>query len=192
MEHGKADKDKESAAAEGFDAVDGRECIWMKRGVVAYKLCPTPYDCDNCAFDKALTKLAKPRAAQVFQKNFWERCYIKACYQRSQPCPYAGPCQSRWSRTPNRAKKIFSLLGMGVLTFGRDGSIVQQASRKGRAKYDAMLSLGEVEQEHIQAVLASVDYNKTKAAQILGISPATLWRKLKKAGDGAEQGGGDG
>jgi transcriptional regulator with PAS, ATPase and Fis domain len=40
-------------------------------------------------------------------------------------------------------------------------------------------SLQEVEHRHIQAVLESVDGNRSKAAQVLGISPATLWRRLK-------------
>jgi two-component system response regulator HydG len=40
-------------------------------------------------------------------------------------------------------------------------------------------SLAEVEAEHIQAVLKLTDDNRTQAADILGISPTTLWRKLR-------------
>lgn len=40
-------------------------------------------------------------------------------------------------------------------------------------------SLPEVEREHILAVLESTGNNKTRTAEILQISPATLWRKLK-------------
>ena len=40
-------------------------------------------------------------------------------------------------------------------------------------------SLAEIEHRHIQAVLKSTNNNRTKAAAILGISSATLWRKLK-------------
>ena len=40
--------------------------------------------------------------------------------------------------------------------------------------------LAEVEAEHIRAVLASVDDNKTRAAGILGIDRKTLREKLKK------------
>ncbi len=39
--------------------------------------------------------------------------------------------------------------------------------------------LAKLEQEHIKNVLALVDGNKSKTASILGISQATLWRKLK-------------
>ncbi|MFN7916269.1 MAG: sigma-54-dependent Fis family transcriptional regulator [Vicinamibacterales bacterium] len=41
-------------------------------------------------------------------------------------------------------------------------------------------TLAEVERAHILAVLDSVDGNRTKAAAVLGIGPATLFRKLKE------------
>jgi len=41
------------------------------------------------------------------------------------------------------------------------------------------ITLAEMEQAHIKGVLESVNGNKTKAAEILDISAATLWRKLK-------------
>ncbi len=40
-------------------------------------------------------------------------------------------------------------------------------------------TLAEVEAEYIRNVLASVDGNKNKAAQILGIDRKTLWKKLQ-------------
>ena len=40
-------------------------------------------------------------------------------------------------------------------------------------------TLAEVERDHIQAVLSRTDGNRTQAAKLLGISPVTLWRKLK-------------
>ncbi|MCF7869460.1 MAG: sigma-54 dependent transcriptional regulator [Candidatus Cloacimonetes bacterium] len=43
-------------------------------------------------------------------------------------------------------------------------------------------TLNDVELEYIKNVLVSVDNNKTKAAQILGIDRKTLRQKLKKAG----------
>ena len=42
-------------------------------------------------------------------------------------------------------------------------------------------TLREIERRHIRAVLASVHGNRTRAAQILGISPATLWRRLRES-----------
>jgi two-component system response regulator HydG len=41
-------------------------------------------------------------------------------------------------------------------------------------------SLAEVEAEHIQAVLEHTQGNKGRAAEILGIGGATLWRRLKR------------
>ena len=40
-------------------------------------------------------------------------------------------------------------------------------------------TLADIEQDHIRAVLVATEGNKTRAAEILGISPTTLWRKLK-------------
>ncbi len=44
----------------------------------------------------------------------------------------------------------------------------------------AVLSLDQMEREHIQRVLALVEYNKSRAAEILGIDRATLYRKAQK------------
>ncbi|MBN2124192.1 MAG: sigma-54-dependent Fis family transcriptional regulator [Deltaproteobacteria bacterium] len=45
---------------------------------------------------------------------------------------------------------------------------------------DVNRTLAEIEMEHIQRVLASVDGNKTRAAEILGVDRKTLRDKLKK------------
>jgi two-component system response regulator HydG len=50
------------------------------------------------------------------------------------------------------------------------------------ADNDLLRPLAQVELEYIDAVLASVHGNKAHAARVLGISPATLWRKLKSRG----------
>jgi glycine cleavage system H lipoate-binding protein len=40
------------------------QCIWMKAGVVNYKICENAFDCTSCAFDKAISKKSdqKPTA----------------------------------------------------------------------------------------------------------------------------------
>jgi two-component system, NtrC family, response regulator HydG len=43
----------------------------------------------------------------------------------------------------------------------------------------SLRTLAEVESDHIQTVLKSTNGNRGQAARILGISPVTLWRKLK-------------
>lgn len=40
-----------------FSAEDN-QCIWMKAGVINFKLCENAYDCLGCPFDKAMTKTA--------------------------------------------------------------------------------------------------------------------------------------
>ena len=44
---------------------------------------------------------------------------------------------------------------------------------------DTTRSLADVERAYINAVLQSVNGNRTRAAAILGIGQTTLWRKLK-------------
>jgi transcriptional regulator with PAS, ATPase and Fis domain len=46
---------------------------------------------------------------------------------------------------------------------------------------EARMTLQELERNYIQQVLKQVNGNRTQAAQILGISPTTLWRKLKES-----------
>ena len=58
-------------------------------------------------------------------------------------------------------------------------SVLQPAIASRREEESSKCSLADIEQAHIQFVLHSSNNNKTKAAKILGISPATLWRKLK-------------
>ena len=48
------------------------------------------------------------------------------------------------------------------------------------AQPQALLSLREIEQQHIRRVLDAVDGNKTAAAKILGINRKTLRIKLKE------------
>ena len=45
-----------------------------------------------------------------------------------------------------------------------------------------MVSLEEVERLHIERVLKSVDGNKSKAANILGVDRRTLYRKVERYG----------
>ena len=58
--------------------------------------------------------------------------------------------------------------------------------RKGPGGDSLRRTLAEVEREHIQAVLEATGGNRTRAARILAISPATLWRKCKSYEKGEE------
>jgi glycine cleavage system H lipoate-binding protein len=37
-------------------SLEENQCIWMKAGVVSYRLCDNGFDCTSCAFDKAMSK----------------------------------------------------------------------------------------------------------------------------------------
>ncbi len=47
------------------------QCIWMRAGVVNYKLCPHNYGCYHCLFDKAIREKGVARAGSRYRKG-WE------------------------------------------------------------------------------------------------------------------------
>jgi len=58
--------------------------------------------------------------------------------------------------------------------------VVRQAGTDTTRSGDRLtMSLEQVERDHIRAVLGALDGNRTHASRVLGISPTTLWRKLK-------------
>ncbi len=57
---------------------------------------------------------------------------------------------------------------------------IQVSERK--VSYPLDLPLAELEKSHILAVLEDCAYNQKQAADVLGINPSTLWRKLKSYG----------
>ncbi|TET38039.1 MAG: sigma-54-dependent Fis family transcriptional regulator [Planctomycetota bacterium] len=54
--------------------------------------------------------------------------------------------------------------------------------RRGTTLFNPALSLAEVEKMHIQAVLEANNSNKLRSAKILGISPKTLYNKIRTYG----------
>lgn len=55
MKDFRSNKDKE---APGVFAMGDNQCVWMKAGVVNFKLCENGFDCPDCAFDKAMSRMA--------------------------------------------------------------------------------------------------------------------------------------
>lgn len=49
---------KQDHAVKGFQVVEDA-CIWMKAGIVPFKMCDNVYDCRTCPFDKAMQKKMK-------------------------------------------------------------------------------------------------------------------------------------
>jgi DNA-binding NtrC family response regulator len=58
-----------------------------------------------------------------------------------------------------------------LLSFVQDGKVEA-----------GLVTLSEVEKQHIAKVMAKVNHNQTEAAKVLDISRTTLWRKLKEYG----------
>jgi glycine cleavage system H lipoate-binding protein len=89
---GKADiaKTKAKKRIVGFQVVED-DCIWMKAGVVNFRLCDNAYDCNNCPFDKGI------RRAMGFDKGFetkkhapeWVKYLKKRYHGASRPCRHA-------------------------------------------------------------------------------------------------------
>jgi len=66
-----------------------------------------------------------------------------------------------------------------LISDAMEGEVQQSAISSGASPEDLTLPLEEVEKRHILRVLESVDGHQGRAAQILQISPRTLYRKLK-------------
>jgi glycine cleavage system H lipoate-binding protein len=51
-------KPKEEQKSQGVRvfSMTENQCVWMKAGVVNYKICENAFDCTSCAFDKAISK----------------------------------------------------------------------------------------------------------------------------------------
>jgi glycine cleavage system H lipoate-binding protein len=65
----------------GFYLVEN-ECVWMKAGIINFRLCDTQYDCEECEFDKNMRlamgeeRLSKANAKSLEEVDQVERDYI--------------------------------------------------------------------------------------------------------------------
>lgn len=59
-----------------FSAADN-QCIWMKAGVINFKLCDNAYDCLSCPFDKAMSRSLKQKKGEVVS---WRQVQRKKAY----------------------------------------------------------------------------------------------------------------
>ena len=74
----------------GFQVLEN-ECIWMKAGVVNFRLCDNAYDCYNCPFDIGMRKAMDLRSPQEEDRERpgWVQ-YLQQRYQgSSRPCRHA-------------------------------------------------------------------------------------------------------
>ena len=42
-------------------SMNENQCVWMKAGVVNYKICENAFDCTSCAFDKVISRKIGPK-----------------------------------------------------------------------------------------------------------------------------------
>lgn len=65
------------------------ECVWMKAGVVNFRLCDNVYDCYNCPFDKGM-RIAMNRKSSGYERKrpAWAEGLRKQ-YPISPPCRHA-------------------------------------------------------------------------------------------------------
>ena len=74
----------------GFQVLEN-ECIWMKAGVVNFRLCDRAYDCNNCSFDKGMRRAMglKESSGAENESPAWVE-YLKQKYHgSSRPCRHA-------------------------------------------------------------------------------------------------------
>ena len=81
---------KKKRRVEGFQVVED-ECIWMKAGVVNFRLCDNAYDCYSYGFDKGMRKAMNldSRAADKREQPGWVRYLQKNFDGSSRPCRHA-------------------------------------------------------------------------------------------------------
>ncbi|MFC1816118.1 glycine cleavage system protein H [Thermodesulfobacteriota bacterium] len=85
----KHDKTKKKRV-QGFQVVEDK-CIWMKAGVVNFRLCDNAYDCNNCPFDHGMSKTmnleSKPEAKK--ESPGWVQYLRERYHGSSRPCRHA-------------------------------------------------------------------------------------------------------
>ena len=68
----------------GFQVIEN-ECIWMKAGVVNFRLCDNAYDCNSCPFDKGMRKALSSREKEKVRKVSWRQNLRN--HRRDEPLP---------------------------------------------------------------------------------------------------------
>ena len=84
------DQKKEKKRVIGFQVLED-ECIWMKAGIVNFRLCDNVYDCYNCPFDKGMRHTID--SGQQIETSRKEPAWVeqlKTRYQGAErPCLHA-------------------------------------------------------------------------------------------------------
>jgi len=76
---------KEKKRVKGFRILED-ECIWMKAGIVNFRLCDNAYDCQACPYDKGMQKSMKSGRYGGAERSKWAD-QLKSTYKgSSRPC----------------------------------------------------------------------------------------------------------
>ena len=83
-------KQKEKKRVRGFQVLED-ECIWMKGGVVNFRICDNDFDCNSCPFDKGMRKamgIDRGQETEAVAPRWVE--YLQRSYDGySRPCRHA-------------------------------------------------------------------------------------------------------
>ncbi|MFO7713201.1 glycine cleavage system protein H [Desulfosarcina sp.] len=73
-----------------FNVIEDR-CIWMKAGVINFRICDNAFDCNTCAFDKALRKAMRidPHVDTPTAAPQWVAHLIERYDGANRPCRHA-------------------------------------------------------------------------------------------------------
>ena len=84
----KSDSSKKRVAC--FNVMEDR-CIWMKAGVVNYRICDNAFDCNTCAFDKAIRRAMKiePGVDSQVVAPKWVDHLVERYDGANRPCRHA-------------------------------------------------------------------------------------------------------
>ena len=88
---------------------------------------------------------------------------------------------------PGNVHELRAVLERAVLLAGGRPIQAAELALEGSGEYpvirmEELLTLEELERRHIGEVLEKVDWHQGRAADILGISPKTLYRKIREFG----------
>ena len=75
---------------QGFQVVE-KECIWMKAGVINFRVCDAAYDCSRCAFDKGMRRAMgiDPAARTEKIAPEWAAHLMKKFAGADRPCRHS-------------------------------------------------------------------------------------------------------
>jgi glycine cleavage system H lipoate-binding protein len=81
-------RNQHSKGVVGFNVVEN-ECIWMKAGVVNFRLCDNAYDCNTCAFDMGMRKTLKSGNKKSDHTDGWAESLRSRYRDEPLPCRHA-------------------------------------------------------------------------------------------------------